>query len=265
MELNEILGYFGALIVGFILGLIGGGGSILTVPILVYLIGLNPITATAYSLFVVGTTSLFGAFQNLKNKMVDLKAAIIFSIPALIAIYLTRRYLVHSIPDSLFTLFNFEVTKDMFIMMFFAIIMFLVALTMIKSKKKINEEIQSKTYNLPIIILDGVIIGIVTGIIGAGGGFLFVPALVILAKIPIKKAIGTSLVIVSINSLIGFLGDFQTLIIDWKFLITFTSISILGIIIGVTTTKYISSSKLKKGFGWFTIIMAIYILIKEIN
>jgi len=265
MDVNQLLGYFGALCVGLILGLIGGGGSILTVPILVYLIGLNPVIATAYSLFVVGTTSLFGALQNFRNKMVDIRAAIVFSIPAFAAIYLTRRYLVHAIPDSLFTIFGFEVTKNIFIMVFFAIVMFLAAMSMIKSKKKTRPENQSESYNIPIIIIDGILIGVITGIIGAGGGFLFVPALVILAHIPIKKAIGTSLVIVSVNSLIGFLGDIQTLIIDWKFLLTFTAISIVGIIIGVYTTKFISGSKLKKGFGWFTIVMALYIIFKELH
>ena len=136
MDLNQILGYVGALVVGLVLGLIGGGGSILTVPILVYLIGLNPVTATAYSLFVVGTTSLFGAVQNFRNKMVDVRTAIVFAIPAFIAVYLTRRYLVPAIPDSLFTIFDFEVTKNIFIMMFFAIVMLLASISMIKTRKK---------------------------------------------------------------------------------------------------------------------------------
>jgi hypothetical protein len=264
MELNQILGYIGALIVGVVLGLIGGGGSILTVPILVYLIGLNPVTATAYSLFVVGTTSLFGAFQNYKNKMVDLRTALVFSIPAFIAVYLTRRYLVPAIPDSLFTIFDFEVTKNIFIMIFFAIIMLLASISMINTKKKVNSLEQEIKYNLPLIILEGVVVGILTGIVGAGGGFLIIPALVLLAKLPMKLAVGTSLVIISAKSLIGFLGDIQNLIIDWPFLIIFTLLSIIGILIGVYATKFISSTKLKKGFGWFTLLMALYILYREL-
>jgi len=263
MEFNQILGYIGALLVGLVLGLIGGGGSILTVPILVYLIGLNPVTATAYSLFVVGTTSLFGAIQNFRNKMVDIKTAIVFAIPAFIAVYLTRRYLVPAIPDSLFTIFDFEVTKNIFIMMFFAIVMLLASISMIKSKRKPNTEDQAISYNIPLIIIEGVVVGVLTGIVGAGGGFLIIPALVILAKLPMKLAVGTSLIIISAKSLIGFLGDVQNLTIDWNFLLIFTAISIVGILIGVYATKFISGTKLKKGFGWFTLIMALYIIFKE--
>lgn len=264
MDLNQILGYIGALVVGLVLGLIGGGGSILTVPILVYLIGLNPVTATAYSLFVVGTTSLFGAFQNYRNKMVDLRTAIVFAIPAFIAVYLTRRYLVPAIPDSLFTIFDFEVTKNIFIMIFFAIIMILASISMIKTKKKVNSEEQEVKYNIPLIILEGIVVGALTGIVGAGGGFLIIPALVLLAKLPMKLAVGTSLVIISAKSLIGFLGDVQNLTIDWTFLIIFTLLSIIGILIGVYATKFISGTKLKKSFGWFTLLMALYIIYKEL-
>jgi hypothetical protein len=264
MELNQILGYIGALIVGLVLGLIGGGGSILTVPILVYLIGLNPVTATAYSLFVVGTTSLFGAIQNFRNKMVDIRTAIVFAIPAFIAVYLTRRYLVPAIPDSLFTVFDFELTKSVFIMIFFAIIMLLASISMIKTRKKEKSVEQEVQYKIPLIILEGVVVGILTGIVGAGGGFLIIPALVLLAKLPMKLAVGTSLVIISAKSLIGFLGDVQNLTIDWTFLIIFTSLSIIGILVGVYATKFISGEKLKKGFGWFTLFMALYIIYKEL-
>ncbi len=264
MELNQILGYIGALIVGLVLGLIGGGGSILTVPILVYLIGLNPVTATAYSLFVVGTTSLFGAIQNFRNKMVDIRTAIVFAIPAFIAVYLTRRYLVPAIPDSLFTVFDFELTKSVFIMIFFAIIMLLASISMIKTRKKEKSVEQEVQYKIPLIILEGVVVGILTGIVGAGGGFLIIPALVLLAKLPMKLAVGTSLVIISAKSLIGFLGDVQNLTIDWTFLIIFTSLSIIGILVGVYATKFISGEKLKKGFGWFTLLMALYIMYKEL-
>jgi uncharacterized protein len=264
MDLNQILGYIGALVVGLVLGLIGGGGSILTVPILVYLIGLNPVTATAYSLFVVGTTSLFGAFQNYRNKMVDMQTAIVFAIPAFVAVYLTRRYLVPAIPNSLFTIFDFEMTKNIFIMIFFAIIMLLASISMIKTKKKPNSIEQEVNYNIPLIIVEGVVVGALTGIVGAGGGFLIIPALVLLAKLPMKLAVGTSLVIISAKSLIGFLGDVQNLVIDWTFLIIFTLLSIIGILIGVYTTKFISGEKLKKGFGWFTLLMALYIIYKEL-
>jgi uncharacterized membrane protein YfcA len=266
MELTEILGYFGALLVGLVLGLIGGGGSILTVPILVYLIGLNPITATAYSLFVVGFTSAIGAFQNFRKGMIDLKTAIIFAIPAFFAVYLTRRFLVQMIPDVVFTVGDFEVTNNIFIMVLFAIIMLLASYSMIRNKGDDlkNKEPEAQNFNYPLIALEGLIVGILTGVVGAGGGFLIIPVLVLLAKLPMKKAVGTSLLIVAVKSLIGFLGDLPNIDIDWKFLLVFTSISIIGIIIGVYASKFISGKKLKKGFGYFTLIMAIYIIYKEL-
>jgi uncharacterized membrane protein YfcA len=265
MELIELLGYLGALIVGLVLGLIGGGGSILTVPILVYLIGLNPIIATAYSLFVVGVTSIIGAFQNYKKGLIDFKTAIIFSIPAFSAVYVTRRFLVPMIPEVVFTIEDFDITKDIFIMVFFAIIMILASFSMIRSKKnKTEENEQEPTYNYPMIAVEGIVVGVLTGIVGAGGGFLIIPALVLLAKLPMKKAVGTSLLIIAIKSLIGFLGDLSHMEIDWPFLITFTIISIIGIVLGVWTSKFISGKKLKKGFGYFTLVMAVYILYKEL-
>ena len=262
----EILGYIGALLVGLVLGLIGGGGSILTVPILVYLIGLNPITATAYSLFVVGVTSVIGTIQNLKKGLVDVKTAIIFAIPAFIAVYLTRLYIIPSIPETLFTIGNLEVTNNIFIMVLFAFIMLLASLSMIfkKTKNSKDDSETEITYNFPLIALEGLVVGVLTGLVGAGGGFLIIPALVLLAKLPMKKAVGTSLLIIAAKSLIGFLGDLSNLEIDWIFLLIFTSISVVGIIIGVYLSKFISGKKLKAGFGWFTLIMAFYIIYKEL-
>lgn len=264
MDTNIILGYVGALVVGLVLGLIGGGGSILTVPVMVYLIGINPVTATAYSLFVVGVTSVFGTYQNFKKKLVDLKTAVIFSIPAFITVYLTRRFIVPAIPEVVFTIGGFDISKDVFIMVFFAVIMLLASISMIiktKVKSNLNETI---TYNYPVIAAEGILVGLLTGIVGAGGGFLIIPALVILTKLPMKKAIGTSLLIIAAKSLIGFLGDLHNLEIEWSFLLLFTSFSIIGIIVGVYISKFISSKKLKKGFGWFTLIMAFYIIYKEL-
>lgn len=266
MELTEILGYIGALFVGLILGLIGGGGSILTVPILVYLIGLTPIIGTAYSLFVVGVTAVFGAFQNYKKGFLDIKTAVIFAIPAFIVVYLTRRFIVPKIPDVVFTVDDFEVTNNIFIMIFFAIIMLLASFSMIRGKKPIStpDDAHIIKYNYPLIALEGTVIGVFSGIVGAGGGFLIIPTLVLLAKLPMKKAVGTSLFIVAVNSLFGFLGDLSNIKIDWQFLLTFTGISILGIILGLYLSKFISGHKLKKGFGYFTLIMAFYIIYKEL-
>ncbi|TYA92153.1 sulfite exporter TauE/SafE family protein [Seonamhaeicola marinus] len=263
MDNIQILGYLGALIVGLVLGLIGGGGSILTVPLLVYLLGFNPIIATAYSLFVVGSTSLVGTIQKYKKGLVDVKTGLAFSFPSFVAVYLSRRYLVPNIPNTIFSFGDYILTKEMGIMIFFSIIMLISSISMIKNKKEINVSKENQAYYKTFI--QGLIIGTITGLIGAGGGFLYVPALVLWANIPMKRAVGTSLIIVTINSLIGFIGDVQTLEIDWAFLIAFTITSIIGILIGVYLSKFISSKKLKKSFGVFTLIMAIYIVYRETN
>ncbi|WP_203258454.1 sulfite exporter TauE/SafE family protein [Hyunsoonleella ulvae] len=263
MNSVHIVGYIGALIVGLVLGLIGGGGSILTVPLLVYLLGYNPVLATAYSLFVVGTSSLVGTYQKHKKGLVDFKTGLAFSFPSFVAVYLSRRYLVPGIPDTLFGIGSFNLTKDMGMMIFFAIIMIIASYSMIKNGK--NKITNSKSQPYYKTFAQGLVIGTITGIIGAGGGFLYVPALVLWANIPMKKAVGTSLIIVTINSLIGFIGDVQTLNIEWGFLLTFTGIAILGIILGVYLSKFISGEKLKKSFGYFILIMATYIIYRELK
>lgn len=264
MEIIEILGFIGALLIGLVLGLIGGGGSILTVPILVYALTLNPVLATAYSLFVVGATSLVGAIKNMMKGMVDFKTAIIFAIPAFVAVYLTRAYLIPAIPDELFTVSGIVITKNLTIMLFFAVIMLLASISMIRNNRKESDEDSVITYNYPLIIVEGLVVGTITGIVGAGGGFLIIPALVLLAKLPMKKAVATSLFIIAIKSLIGFLGDVKNLEIDWSFLLPFTALSIIGIFLGIWLNKFIDGKKLKKAFGWFVLVMGIYIIYKEL-
>lgn len=264
MELTELLGYFGALLIGLVLGLIGGGGSILTVPIFVYLLQINPVTATAYSLFVVGVAALVGAIRNMQKGLVDLRTAGVFSIPAFIAVYVTRRYVLPAIPEKLFSVFGFEITKDIGIMIFFALIMLVAALSMIRDKRDDTTQ-KKKRYNYPLILLEGAVVGLLTGLVGAGGGFLIIPALVLLAGLPMKKAVATSLLIIAIKSLIGFIGDVENMAIEWGFLLLFTAIAVVGIFFGIWLNKYINGKKLKKGFGWFVLIMAFYILFKELN
>ncbi|MDY2586839.1 sulfite exporter TauE/SafE family protein [Winogradskyella aquimaris] len=265
MDINQIFGYIGALFIGVVLGLIGGGGSILTVPILVYLLFVNPVTATAYSLFVVGISSLVGAIRNIQKGLVDFKTAIVFAIPAFIAVYITRKYLVPSIPENLFSIGDFMVTKNIGIMLFFAFVMLVASVSMIRNKREERLETSEVSYNYPLIIVEGVLVGVVTGIVGAGGGFLIIPALVLLAKLPMKKAVATSLLIIAIKSLIGFIGDVENLVIDWPFLLIFTGISVVGIFLGIYLSNFIEGKKLKKGFGWFVLIMGVYIIYKELT
>ncbi|RSK40371.1 sulfite exporter TauE/SafE family protein [Mangrovimonas spongiae] len=263
--MEDILGYLGALVIGLVLGLIGGGGSILTVPLLVYLLGYNPVVATAYSLFVVGSSSVVGVIQKHRKKQVDFKTGFTFVFPSFIAVYMSRRFLVPYIPDEVFSLGSFVLTKEMAIMVFFSLVMFLASISMIRGRKNLEDENQQKSQPYYKTFIQGLFIGLVTGLIGAGGGFLYVPALVIWGGLSMKKAVGTSLIIIAFNSLIGFTGDIQTLEIDWGFLLTFSAITIIGILLGGYFSKYISNKKLKKSFGWFVMLMAIYILIREIS
>ncbi len=259
----EILGYIGALFIGITLGLIGGGGSILTVPILVYLLNVEPVPATAYSLFIVGLTALIGSFTFMRKKEISYITAVVFSIPAFIAVFLTRKFLVPAIPEVIFTLGTFSFTKNLFVMILFAVLMVVSSVSMIKNKKPDAEagEIQ---FNYPMILLEGFGVGVLTGLVGAGGGFLIIPALVLLAKLPMKTAVGTSLLIIAVKSLIGFIGDVGTnLTVDWQFIALFSSLAVVGIIGGSYLSKFISNEKLKPAFGWFVMVMGVYIIIRE--
>lgn len=260
----EILGYIASLFIGLSLGLIGGGGSILTVPVLVYLFGIDPVLATAYSLFIVGATSLVGAFPKYKNGDINLKTAFIFGIPSIIAVYATRAYLVPNIPQHIFQLGGLEVTKPLMMMIVFAILMVFASVSMIRNKSNTTAEKGPQVFNYPMILLEGTIVGMLTGFVGAGGGFLIIPALVLFSKLPMKKAIGTSLLIIAVKSLFGFTGDLGKQQIDWTLLLSVTALAVIGIFAGNALSKKISADSLKKGFGWFVLVMGIYIIIKEL-
>ncbi|RAR73925.1 sulfite exporter TauE/SafE family protein [Flavobacterium aciduliphilum] len=263
MDLNHIIGYLLALFVGITLGLIGSGGSILSVPILVYVMRVEPILATAYSLFIVGTTALFGGIQKAKQKLVDFNKVFLFGIPTIVAVFVTRKIIVPAIPEVVFATANFTLHKSVLIMIVFAIVMIFASIRMIKPLKASNTKVDSNLNYLGIFT-QGLFIGLVAGFVGAGGGFLIIPALLFLTKTPMKMAVGTSLFVVSAQSLLGFIGDLrpdQT--IDWTLLLTFTICSIIGVFIGSMLSKKIEGEKLKTGFGWFVFAMGIYIIIKE--
>jgi len=261
-----VISFILATIVGISLGLIGSGGSILTVPILVYAMGVNPVLATAYSLFIVGSTALVGGVQSARQKSVDFKTVFIFGLPSIVAVYATRMWLLPIIPQELFSIGSFAVTKPIVLMLLFAVVMILASVSMIRPDK--NKEIENHapmSYNYPMILIEGTLVGMLTGLVGAGGGFLIIPALVILARMPMKLAVGTSLFIIATKSLIGFIGDLQgSQQIDWKLLIGFTAFAVLGIFIGIFLSKKMPGDKLKKGFGLFVLVMGIYIIVKEI-
>ncbi len=257
-------GYSASIFIGISLGLIGGGGSILTVPVLVYLFNVEAVLATAYSLFIVGTTSIVGSFSYFKKGLVNIKTAVVFGIPSIIAVFLTRAYIVPAIPHQIFKVGGFIVTKSILLMLLFSVLMIVASYSMIKKDKTETETTtQKQAFNYPLILIEGIIVGILTGLVGAGGGFLIIPALVILSKLPMKEAVGTSLVIIAAKSLIGFLGESGETVIDWEFLSKVTAFAIVGIFIGMALSKKIDGSKLKPAFGWFVLIMGIYIIIKE--
>ncbi len=258
-----IIGYIAAVLIGLSLGLIGGGGSILTIPVLVYLFKLPPTAATGYSLFIVGSTSLVGAIKKYRQGHVNFLIAINFSITSVLTVFITRKYILPVIPDYLFTIGNIIITKSLAIIVLFAILMITVSLKMILSKKIILKIDDSRSPVIKII-LSSMCVGLITGLLGAGGGFMIIPVLILLFHLPMKQAIGTSLLIIALNSLIGFLGDVMNESLNWNLLISLSLISIAGVFIGNKLGEKIASSTLKKGFGWFVLIIGIYIIVKEI-
>lgn len=262
----EILGYLASILIGISLGMIGSGGSILTVPVLVYLMHISPLVATTSSLFIVGITSLVGGIRAYSNKLVDFKAITEFGIPSIFSIFIARHYLLPALPDHLFNIGKLVINRDGFLMIIFAVLMFAASITMIRYSETDNVETGEPEKNhrtLPLVVL-GLTIGIITGFLGAGGGFLIIPALVIFLKLPMKTAVGTSLVIIAINSLFGFLFSLRQFEYNWTILVLFTLFAVTGIFIGSKIAEKISAASLKKGFGWFVLVMGIYILVKEI-
>ncbi len=260
----EVFGYIASLLIGISLGLIGGGGSILTVPVMVYLFGLQPLLATSYSLFIVGSSSLVGAFTNFRKGLVNIKAALLFGASSIITVFLTRKFIIPSIPKNIFTIGSYTVTEPLLTMVLFAMLMLVASISMIRNRKVQSEEEECRNpKQIGNLIVYGVAIGLVTGFLGAGGGFLLIPALVFLLKLPMKKAIGTSLLIIGLNSLIGFTGDLGHFNIDWFFLFKISGIAMAGIFLGGIIGKRLPAHNLKKAFGWFVLVMGIFIILKE--
>jgi uncharacterized membrane protein YfcA len=258
------------LLIGLTLGLIGGGGSILSVPVLVYLMHYPAEVATGYSLFIVGITSLIGAFAFIKRGDISFESLVQFAIPSLITVFLVRKFLIPVLPEVFFTVGEFNVTKQVFIMLVFSILIIFSSYSMIKKQKSNSrtdamwEEFSRTPIRIYFVILLAVAVGFFTGFVGAGGGFIIIPVLIFFIRVPIKKSIGTSLCIIAINSLIGFTGNFGHLQIDWKVLLISTSICVTGILLGNMISFTISANKLKPAFGWFTLIVGIFVIVKEV-
>lgn len=261
----EIAAYIASIFIGVSLGLIGGGGSILTVPVLVYMFGISPIVSTSYSLFIVGSTSLVGAYSNYRKGAVKIKTALLFGSTSITTVFLTRKFLIPLIPKDLFKIGEFQITEPLLTMILFAILMVIASVGMIRSKEREPGCLECDLKgNIIRMLLSGIGIGLTTGILGAGGGFLLIPTLVLVLGMPMKEAVGTSLLIIALNSLIGFVGDIGHFAIDWIFLAKITAIAMTGILIGGAVAKRVDAGSLKKGFGWFVLAMGIYIISTEL-
>ncbi len=268
MDWSLILGFLGALLIGLTLGLIGGGGSILTVPVLVYLLDMDPVKATGYSLFIVGLTSAFGAARYISMGLCKLKAGLYFAVPSTLAVFLTRRYLLPALPDPILELGGVEVSKGIFLMSLFALLMLGTSWNMIRgmggepvSKQPSKQSLLDRF----LIVLGGVLVGVLAGLVGAGGGFLIVPALILITPLNMKEAVGTSLFVIAVQSLVGFLGELgnETVPIEFGFLLLFSGVAVVGALLGVYASRFIRSARLKPVFGVFVLLMAIGILLAE--
>ncbi len=264
MDIEFAVGYGMALLVGLVIGLAGGGGSILTVPIFIYAFGIPPVLSTTYSLFVVGVTSLVGSVSHIWQKHVDLRVSAAFALPSFVSVYLSRRFLLPALPDPLFRFDAFVLSKPDAILYFFVIVMMLAARAMIRSDRPEQGEAADGRPRYANLALDGLAVGLLTGTIGAGGGFLIVPMLVLLAGLPIHRAVATSVLIIAVNSFVGFLGDVHHTDLNWNFLLPFTGLSIIGIFLGMYFARFVAPEKLKKGFGWFVLAVAGYVILKEV-
>lgn len=264
----QAAGYIAFLLIGLILGLIGGGGSILGVPVLVYGMGYNAESATTYSLFIVGLTSLIGALSYLRKGEISAEAILQFALASMISVFCVRKFILPAIPQ-MFYVFDLQVYKHVMIMVLFSVLILGSSYSMIKKRRPNNvrqvkwDEFARSPLGVPFIILLGVAVGFITGFVGAGGGFIIVPVLMFFLRLKFKKAIGTSLCIIAINSLVGFTGNIGNQPINWVFLLSISATCVGGILLGSLLSDKVSSNKLKPAFGWFTLIVGIFVLVKE--
>ena len=258
----ELIGYAASICIGVILGLMGGGGSILSIPILVYLFHVDAVMASAYSLFIVGVTSFVGAIPKYKDHLVDIRTGTLFGIPSIAAIFATRKWIVPSIPDVILQVGGFTFSKRLLLLGLFSLLMIIAAYSVIRRGR--DAQADDREWKIPLLVVEGILIGFLTGLVGAGGGFLIIPALVWLTGLPFKTAVGTSLFIIAINSLLGFLGDALNYTIDWPFLLSLTGLAVAGILVGNKLQKKISAARLRTAFAWLTLTMGIAMLAREL-
>lgn len=252
MDPGTILALLLAVLVGISLGLLGGGGSILAVPILTYVAGMEPREAIASSLFIVGTTSVFGLLPHARAKRVRCKTGVIFGLAAMGGAF-SGGFIGGFIPGTV-------------LMILFAVMMVATAAAMIRRPKKSAEADGDERAGLPLIriIIDGFVVGIATGLVGAGGGFLVVPALTLLGGLPMAVAVGTSLLVMSMKSFAGLAGYLLAVQINWPVVLAFTAIAVGGSFIGAALAGRIPGASLRRGFGFFVLAMGAIVLAQEV-
>lgn len=260
----ETLGYIASFVMGIILGLMGGGGSILTVPIMVYLFGFSPTLATGNSLFVVGLTALIGSVMYIRKGDVDFKTGLSFAVPSVIGVNVSRGLLIPRIPEIIVTFDGFALTKEILVMATFAVLMIAASYAMIKKKREQKPMEAHPLMRVALIAFEGLIVGLIAGFVGAGGGFLIIPALVILAGLSMRIAIGTSLMIIALQSLLGFAGDVSRgVVFDGPLLAKVATVAAIGIIVGSAVAHKVKEQQLRTAFGWFVLIMGFTILVEQ--
>jgi uncharacterized protein len=240
-----------AVVVGISLGLLGGGGSILTVPLLAYVAGLDAKHAIATSLLVVSVTSAVGAISHARAGRVHWRTGLVFGVAGMAGAY-TGGLLAHSIPGTV-------------LLVGFAVIMIATAVAMLRGRKDVSLGEAPRSLPACKVVLQGMAVGLVTGLVGAGGGFLVVPALALLGGLPMPAAVGTALVVIAMNSFAGFVGHLSSAHIDWRLAAAVTAAALVGGLIGARLTAFVDPAALRKAFGWFVLAMSSVILTQEIH
>jgi len=258
----ESLGFLLALCIGVSLGLMGSGGSILTVPVFVYILQVEPSLSTTYSLFAIGVAAAIGSIRNYRLKLIAYQKIIDFGIPSIILVFLTRQFILPLIPK-VFFIGPWVIHQNTILMVFFSLVMLLSALKMIQPSEK-RTAVNDRKPSRYTTILQGAGVGLITGIVGAGGGFLIIPALIGFYKMPMHRAVGTSLAIICINSFFGMAGDIEKIpLFDWKILAPYTVLLLLGMFLGFYISRYFNGQQLKRSLGYLILGIAIFIFLKE--
>lgn len=239
-----------AIAIGLSLGLLGGGGSILTVPLLTYVAGMDPKEAIAASLFVVGATSVLSTLTHARMGNVQWRTGLIFGVASMAGAFLGG-LLGGQIPGVI-------------LMLAFAVMMIATAVAMLRGRKKRAAGDEPKKLPLGKILIEGLVVGLVTGLVGAGGGFLVVPALALLGGLSMPVAVGTSLLVISMKSFAGLAGYLTTVSLDWPLVLSVTGMALIGALIGARLTKVVPEQALRKGFGIFVLVMGIFVLSQEL-